>query len=217
MTQVSAKTGENQRPTMLGIVRAVIEGLEAQEYLPGQRLVEADLCLRFGAGRQAVREALHQLQARGVVELTPNRGASIVRLTRKQSADTLEVTETLFALLARSAALRISEGSDPDAVVRAIATLENLPARVSLSAFADARRRFFNALAAVSANEELSHLMRHVRVHVLRAQFGHAGQHPQHGRELLAVGRCVLAGDGATAEALARDHVRGIRENLIEE
>jgi DNA-binding GntR family transcriptional regulator len=100
------------RTTAADIARIVVEGLEAGEFSPGQRMVEADLCLRFGVGRQIVREALQHLHAIGVVALEPNRGAHIIHVTRDQAVMTLELTELLFGLVSRTAARRIAAGAD---------------------------------------------------------------------------------------------------------
>lgn len=44
--------------------------------MPGQRLIETELLLRFGVGRNAVREAIHWLAAKGIVEMLQRFGSS---------------------------------------------------------------------------------------------------------------------------------------------
>lgn len=215
MLTSAATTAPARKLTALDLVHAIIEGLEVGEFSPGQRLVEAELSLHFGAGRQLVRDALQQLQARGVVAIAPNRGATVVRLTTQQGADTLNVTELLFGLVAESAARRISDGASSQRVAEAVAELESLPQPPPPREFVTARRRFFSALSATAGNDELSHLLRQVRVHVLRAQYGFLRLRAQHAGELLAVGKRVLAADPQTARTLARTHVSGLRETLI--
>ena len=48
------------------------------DLLPGQRLVENDLAARLGISKTPVREALAMLEADGLVESSPYRGASAV-------------------------------------------------------------------------------------------------------------------------------------------
>lgn len=205
------------RLSALGIMHAIIEGLEVGEFSPGQRLIEAELSARFGAGRQLVRDALQQLQARGVVVIAPNRGATILRLTAQQAGDTLSVTEMLFGLVAETAAARIAEGTSASRVAAAIAGLEALESPPSPRAFVTARRRFFSALSATAGNDELSHLLRQVRVHVLRAQYGFLRLRAQHTDELVAVGKAILSADRAAAGELSRAHVRGLKETLMKD
>ena len=204
------------RPSALSMVHAIIEALEVGEFTPGQRLVEAELCARFGVGRQTVRDALQQLQARGVVSITPNRGAAIVRLSPQQGVDTLKVTELLFGLAAESAARRIAEGADGDRLKHAIAELARLKTSAAPHDFVAARRQFYSALSAIAGNDELSHLLAHVRVHVLRAQYGFLRLRGQHTSELIAVGKKILEGDPAGAGKLSREHVHKLQKTLKE-
>jgi len=53
------------------------------EYRPGQRLTEMALCERFKVSRTPVREALRELQAEGLIMISPDLGASVVKLTRE--------------------------------------------------------------------------------------------------------------------------------------
>jgi DNA-binding GntR family transcriptional regulator len=87
------------------IRNAIIEGRLA----PGQRLKEEELARELGISRTPVREALLILQAEGLVDAVPNRGATV----RAHGADDLDDLYQLRALLeghaAHRAATRISE------------------------------------------------------------------------------------------------------------
>src|SRR5215212_3192469 len=85
----------------------IVNELEAQTLVPGQRLVEVDLASQFGVGRNSVREALQRLAAEGVVDLFRHKGAVIRSLTVKQTLDVLDVAERMMGLLARTAARAI--------------------------------------------------------------------------------------------------------------
>lgn len=54
---------------------------------PGERLVESQLCMRFGASRGPVREALAQLSRDGFIELIPNKGALVTKLSLQDLKD----------------------------------------------------------------------------------------------------------------------------------
>ncbi len=75
---------------------------------PGSRLKEEELARELGISRTPVREALLMLQAEGLIETTPNRGAVV----RTHDADDLIDLYQLRALLegyaARQAATRVS-------------------------------------------------------------------------------------------------------------
>ncbi|MBK6706014.1 MAG: GntR family transcriptional regulator [Sphingomonadales bacterium] len=207
-------TASRAKPTAAEIARSIVEGLEAGEFTPGQRMVEADLCLRFGVGRQIIREALQHLNAYGVVALEPNRGAHIIHVTREEAVMTLELTELLFGLVSRSAARRIAAGGNGSRLSDAIGELLASAQTDDPADYMRARRHLFAALSHIASNPELNRIMEQVRVHVMRAQFGFAAFKSGHAHELAEIGRTVLAGNSEAAEELSRAYVRRIRELL---
>jgi len=58
--------------------------IEAFQLPPGERLVEKDLAARLGVSKTPVREALALLEADGLVEATPYRGAIVRWLSRNE-------------------------------------------------------------------------------------------------------------------------------------
>ncbi len=69
----------------------VLEGLSMGRYVPGQRLIAAELAAKLGTSQIPVREALHILSGYGVVELVPRRGARISAMSATEFLDFLEV------------------------------------------------------------------------------------------------------------------------------
>ena len=65
----------------------IIEGLIAV----GARIHEGQLCEQLGISRTPLREALKVLASEGLVELVPNRGAVVRRLTPKDAYDMINV------------------------------------------------------------------------------------------------------------------------------
>jgi DNA-binding GntR family transcriptional regulator len=56
------------------------ERIRRGRFVPGQRLVEADIIEQLGAGRSKVREALQRLEAEGLITIEEFRGASVRRI-----------------------------------------------------------------------------------------------------------------------------------------
>lgn len=75
----------------------------------GARIPERELCSRFGISRTPLREALKVLAAEGLVELLPNRGARVRRLTPEDIRDLFEVMGGLEAVAGRLACAAIDE------------------------------------------------------------------------------------------------------------
>lgn len=57
------------------------ERIRVGRFVPGQRLVEADVIKELGASRSKVREALQRLETEGLVAIEEFRGASVKRIT----------------------------------------------------------------------------------------------------------------------------------------
>ena len=97
--------------------RALVDKLAAQlqarvlngELASGTRLRQEALAEEFGVSRTPVREALRKLQASGLVELRPHRGALVRGLSPREIRDAYEVRAELEALAAEVAALRIRQ------------------------------------------------------------------------------------------------------------
>lgn len=85
--------------------RAIING----EMVPNQRLVEADLEKMFRASRAAVRFALVNLAAEGLVERIQNRGARVRSVDPEEALEIVELRAALESICARKAAERADE------------------------------------------------------------------------------------------------------------
>jgi DNA-binding GntR family transcriptional regulator len=83
----------------------IVEGeLEA-----GARVPERLLCERFGVSRTPLREALKALASEGLIDLLPNRGARVTRLSEQDVEDMFQVMGALEALAGTLACARITE------------------------------------------------------------------------------------------------------------
>jgi DNA-binding GntR family transcriptional regulator len=89
---------------------AILEGV----LKPGERLRAEALAQRFGTSRTPIREALLQLEAQGLVEVEPNRGAVVRAFDRDDLLDLYAVR----ALLEPAAAARAATRIDDDGIAR---------------------------------------------------------------------------------------------------
>lgn len=85
--------------------RAIIHG----ELRPGAKISEKILTEQFGVSRTPVREALKILSTEGLIELKPNRGASVTQLTWADIRDTFPVMGALEALAGELACQNASD------------------------------------------------------------------------------------------------------------
>src|SRR5690349_9685038 len=76
---------------------------------PGERLGAEALAQRFGTSRTPIREALLQLEAQGLVDVEPNRGAVVRSFDRDDLFDLYQLRALLEPRAAALAAPRISD------------------------------------------------------------------------------------------------------------
>jgi DNA-binding GntR family transcriptional regulator len=82
----------------------IVEGVLA----PGTKLNERELCERLGISRTPLREAMKVLSAEGLVDILPNRGATVSRMNETEIWETFELMSGLEALSGELACERIS-------------------------------------------------------------------------------------------------------------
>jgi DNA-binding GntR family transcriptional regulator len=96
--------------TMQGIVYDTIrDSILSGRYRPGQRLVADELAKEIGVSRMPVREALHRLEATGLVTLTPHRGAVVNELSEAEIIEIYHIRAALDGLATRLAAPHLSK------------------------------------------------------------------------------------------------------------
>ncbi|MBC8862887.1 GntR family transcriptional regulator, partial [Escherichia coli] len=71
----------------------IVEGV----LTPGMRLNERELCETLGISRTPLREAFKVLASEGLLVLSPNRGASVYRMTESEIRETFELMSGLEA------------------------------------------------------------------------------------------------------------------------
>ncbi len=73
----------------------LLDGILSGQYPPDTRIVETQVARELGTSQAPVREALRGLEALGVVEITPFRGARVRRPTRREILEAYVVRSTL--------------------------------------------------------------------------------------------------------------------------
>ncbi len=109
-------------------VEAVLQelktGIRRGRYVPGQRLVTSDVAAKMGTSLAPVREAIHMLAGERLVEIVPNRGASVRELSAQDLVDGIQVLEVIGALGLRLIAPRLAEEKVRTVLADAIAPIQ---------------------------------------------------------------------------------------------
>jgi DNA-binding GntR family transcriptional regulator len=198
----------------LAVVEAVRAAIVQGEYAPKQRLVEIDLCERYGTSRFVARAALQELAARGLVEFQRNRGARVRDISLDEAIEITEVRRLLEGHLAARAAERITktEAAALRAIVKEMRVAVN---RSELLRYSELNASLHASIREISGHETAARLLRQLRDQTVRHQFSLSlvpGRPtvslPQHE----AIVAAVTARDPAAAERAMRGHLQSVIE-----
>jgi DNA-binding GntR family transcriptional regulator len=200
--------------TKLAVVEAVRAAITRGEYAPKQRLVEIDLCERFGTSRFIARAALQELSARGLVEFQRNRGARVRDISLTEAIEITEVRKLLEGHQAARAADRITK-ADAARLRGIVREMRSAVDRSELVRYSDLNAQLHAAIRDISAHETSSRLLRQLRDQTVRHQFSlslvpgrPAVSLPQHE----AIVAAVTARDSAGAELAMHNHLQSVIE-----
>ena len=98
------------RPATVGnkVFEAMRQAIIQLQLRPGDPLSEAEMARQFGVSRQPVREAFIKLAEVGLVEIRPQRGTSVVMISRREVENARFIREAIEVAVARKAALEPS-------------------------------------------------------------------------------------------------------------
>lgn len=201
-----------------GVTSAIKEAIMTGDFVPGQRLVEADLSEMFDASRAAVRSSLIELTNEGLVERVQNRGARVRAVSLDEAIEISEVRMVLEALCAAKAAEHIDEHG-----VRELEDIgERMRAAVSsgdVFGYSRLNQLLHRRVRELSGQRTASGVLDRLRGQSVRHQFRLAtkpGRPSVSLPEHLAVIEAICARDPSAAERAMRTHLTSVIEALKE-
>jgi DNA-binding GntR family transcriptional regulator len=202
---------EDSRPAVTEALRAAIL---AGEYAPRQRLVEIDLCERFGTSRFILRAALQDLSAQGLVEFQRNRGARVREISLDEAVEITEVRLLLEGHLAGRAANRATK-ADVVMLRKIVKDMRTAVQKSELLTYSELNARLHHAIRDIAAHETTARLLRQLRDLTVRHQFSLSlvpGRPmvslPQHE----AIVAAIAAHDPDAAQGAMREHLQSVVE-----
>jgi len=182
----------------------------------GQLLSENEIARELGISRTPVREAFLLLEAEGLLELYPRRGALVTPISPTESDDLLEarlLTETHCA-----GALTAPDPALDAALDAAIAAQEDAVAEQEVEShiFTVADRDFHRAIVAAHGNEILTRQYDVLRDRQQRISASAVARNRERIVQFIAehreIAEALAAGDGTRARALVERHLRQAHE-----
>lgn len=144
--------------------------IDSGELPPGARLNEVELCGQLGVSRTPLREAIRALATEGLIELQPNRGATVSIVTVEDLTEILPIMAVLEGLGGRLAAFEMSD--EKIAEVRHVhdRMLEHY-ARRELAEYFETNRLIHELISEGSGNQSLVDQINSLSAKVRRARF----------------------------------------------
>lgn len=192
------------------------EAILRGDYLPGERLVEAQLIERFSASRFTVRAVLQDLAAEGLVRMERNRGAHVRKVSLDEAVEITEVRMVVEGLIAARAAERVT--AEQAAGLEAIAAqMRDAVEAGEHRRYSDLNQRLHSLIREISGHHTADRIVRTLRGQLVRHQFTLSllpGRPqvslPQHERVIAA----IRSRDPKAAEDAMREHIASVIDAL---
>ena len=205
---------DSKSPSLEEMVYSKLE----EEILSGESsLGEISLAKRLGVSRTPIRGALHRLSEEGLVEILPNRGATVIGINIEDLVDIYRIRERLEGLASSLAAKRITPEE-----------LENMTEALELAEFYNEKKDIehikeldtvfhgiiFRASGSRFLSRTLTELHRKIKSYRKRSLSvpGRVQKSADEHREIL---EAIKAGDSDKADSLTSLHVRRALENML--
>jgi DNA-binding GntR family transcriptional regulator len=205
------------------IVQSILADIFQGTVRAGQHLVTQELAERFGVSHTPIREALIALAGIGVIDLLPNRGAVVRRVTAKEVREICQVRRVLECAATRSAAGRIELAELHD-LAGSIQRLQSIKAPSAAQFTTEARAvdsRLHDLIASSCGNAFLASELSRLKIlfrafrdisYIRHEERNDYRRLAEEAREHLAIVEGLLAGDAkAAARAMARHIQSGVK------
>ena len=193
------------------VVARLRELILAGELEPGARINEIELCERFGISRTPLREAIKILATEGLLDLLPNRGARVARLSEAEIEDMVEVVAGLEATAADLACRRIST-AEIDAIAAKHRAMVAAFQRGDEPTYFALNREIHDAIMLAAGNRALASIYSNVAGRVQRTRYSAHKTPDQWQRAVDEHERMIellRARDSEALSLLMREHIRG--------
>jgi DNA-binding GntR family transcriptional regulator len=198
------------------VADAIVDGIASGALLPGQRLVETDLAQQLQVSRVPLRESLKMLEAQGILDSEPHRGARVAEFDDLKIDHICEARVALEKIALRDA--MAAYRTDPAHIARLdhiLARMERAAEALDWTAISKADLAFHREICAVSGNDVVITLWETLARHVLIV-FGreirserdarNIGPHHRRVRDML------LVADLSALEAEIERHITRLRD-----
>ena len=138
----------------------------------GQKLVEAVLQKQFGTSKSPIREALRDLEKKGLVVISPRRGAKVKEITNKDIEEIFPIRSALEGLAAKEAYKKMTK-EDIKKLESIFIEMKNAIKNNDLKLYRDRHFKFHQIFIDASDNRLLIDLLKKIRENILWYSFSY--------------------------------------------
>lgn len=193
----------------LEIKRRILDGVLAE----GAPIRQDEIAQEIGVSKIPVREALRRLESEGLVVITPNAGATVVRLTID---DYIEMLDIRIALECRALELAVPNMASSD-IRQARQLLDAYDQAMSQEQWSDLNMRFHACLYAPANRPRLVAMIRATQDQMgrtLRMKISMVAEHGRSHQEHVQILEACEKGETALAVSLLRRHIEQTRREV---
>jgi DNA-binding GntR family transcriptional regulator len=200
------------------IIAALRSGIETGLLVPGQRLIEKDLCEQLSVSRTSLREALRELQAEGILEYNSSRGLSVSAISIEDAKNIYRLRSVLEAL----AVEQFIEQADNAQIKDLLLESERLKKAYRSGVLEDiliAKRSFYDRICSGAKNTIAFDMINRL---VLRTSSLRRGslvrkeRHQQSIKEIESLMKAIQRRDIARARDAAIEHVNSSARSALQ-
>jgi DNA-binding GntR family transcriptional regulator len=222
MEATAAQAGDlTQRrgQTVDDIIGRLRGAILAGRIVPGQRLIANDLTEQLGVGRGSIREAFRRLAADGLVDIIPNRGAIVRRLSRDHVRDLFQIRVNLEGLGSRLAAEQIDQADHRQRFLSVWNEVKPDGSERPPALFMQQNRLYHHTIVSIGENKQLTELIYNLQLPIVMFQVGQA-MRPENSershRDHVLIADAILSGDADAAENAMRNHLQRTAEWILQ-
>ncbi|MBP3897242.1 MAG: GntR family transcriptional regulator [Mogibacterium sp.] len=138
---------KNSQPLSAGLYQEIQKDILSGVFESGSKLTEAAVCKRYSVSRTPVREAFRQLEADGLIENIPNRGAFVTGLTKRDISDLFDL-RSLFEIQAVEWAIKRMDDDDIDVLRETVEFMEFYTLKDDIEKVLSFNSQFHNTIYA---------------------------------------------------------------------
>jgi DNA-binding GntR family transcriptional regulator len=191
------------------IIAALRSAIETGVLVPGQRLIEKDLCEQLGVSRTSLREALREVQAEGILEYNSSRGLSVSSISVEDAKNIYRLRSVLEALAVEQFIEHASDAQIEE-LVEESERLKKAYRGGVLEDIVATKRAFYDCICAGAKNQIAFDMINRLvlRTSSLRKRsLVRKERHAQSIKEIEALMKAIQRRDAGRAREAAIEHV----------